>query len=80
MAKFDCRSLRVTVAIAAGLLFLGVALQAPRLLLDGQYASLTTFLSGTGLLAMVLSPVLMVTTAVITLVPAIAKNLALCEH
>ena len=80
MSKFNCKLLRRTVAIAAALLFVGIALQAPRLLLDGQYPLVTTLLSGTGLLAVVLSPMLMLATALLTLIPRVAKDLELCEH
>lgn len=80
MSKINCKFLRRSVIIAAVLLLLGIALQAPRLLLDGQFPLAATLLSGTGLLAMVLSPVLMVTTAVLTMIPGIAKELELCEH
>ena len=80
MSKINCRVIRSTVFIAALLLIVGIALQAPRLLLDGQLPVLTTLLSGTGLLAMVLSPVVMVTTAILTLIPSIARDLELCEH
>ena len=80
MSRVHCKLLRRTVAIAAALLLVGIALQAPRLVLDGQYPLLTTLLSGTGLVAVVLSPILMLATALLTLIPRVARDLELCEH
>jgi hypothetical protein len=80
MFQFDCKILRLTVAFAALLLIAGIALQLPRLLLEGTYPIAETLLSGIGLVAIVASPVVMIGTALLTLLPGVARRLALCEH
>lgn len=79
MWLLDCKKLRLTVLLALGLFILGFALQAPRFLLDG-HASLVTLLSGIGLVSMVASPFLMLSVALLSLVPSISRRLELCEH
>lgn len=80
MNIINCRKLRLAVTVAVGLFILGVLLQVPRLALPTDFATLTTLFSGTGLLAMVLSPVLLVLVTVVSLFPGISRQLHLCEH
>ena len=80
MSLLTCNKVRIAVAIAGSLFFLGIALQAPRLFLEAEFPVLTTLLSGSGLFAMVLSPLIMLVTAILTLSPGISRRLDLCNH
>ncbi len=80
MSLLTCNKVRIAVAIAGSLFFLGIALQAPRLFLEAEFPVLTTLLSGSGLFAMVLSPLIMLVTAILTLIPGISRRLDLCNH
>ncbi|MCB1774646.1 MAG: hypothetical protein KDI88_13605 [Gammaproteobacteria bacterium] len=80
MSLINCKVLRFVVMTAAGLFILGLALQLPRLVFAGDFPVLTTLLSGTGLLAMVLSPILMLGIAVLVLLPKVSRSLELCQH
>jgi len=80
MSLINCNKVRIAVAVAGGLFLLGLVLQTPRLLLETDYPVLTTLLSGSGLFAMVLSPLLMLVTATLALIPGISRRLELCNH
>lgn len=80
MSLLNCKVLRATVATAAVLFFLGLVLQAPRALFGADLVLLTTFLSGAGLFAMVLSPVLMIAVGVWSLLPGASRSLELCRR
>jgi hypothetical protein len=80
MKLFDCEKFRLAV-VAAGVLFLlGLALQIPRALVGVEFPLVTTLFSGIGLAAVVLSPVVIVLTAALALLPGVAERLALCER
>lgn len=80
MSLLTCKKVRFAVAIAGVLFVLGIVLQAPRLLFDGEYAVITTLLSGSGLAAMVLSPVIMLVIGVLAMIPGVSRQLELCNH
>ena len=80
MSMINCRVLRTAVGVAVTLFILGFVLQAPRLVFTGEMPEFVTLLSGTGLLAILASPVIMATTALLALVPVIAKELETCNH
>jgi len=80
MSLINCNKVRIAVTVAGGLFLLGLALQTPRLFLETDFPVLTTLLSGSGLFAMVLSPLLMLVTATLALIPGISRRLELCNH
>lgn len=80
MSLLTCHKVRIAVAIAGSLFFLGLALQIPRLFFEADFPILTTLLSGSGLFAMVLSPLLMLLIAALAMIPGISRQLELCER
>ena len=80
MSLLTCQKVRLAVAVAGSLFFLGLMLQAPRLFFDADFPVLTTLLSGSGLFAMVLSPIIMLLTAALAMIPGISRRLELCER
>lgn len=80
MNIFDCKKLRFAVVGVVALFALGLALQLPRMLFGADVPVLTTLFSGIGLAAVSLSPVVMLVTALLALLPGAARRLALCEH
>jgi uncharacterized membrane protein YdjX (TVP38/TMEM64 family) len=80
MSLLTCHKVRIAVAVAASLFVLGLALQAPRLFFQSDFPALTTLLSGSGLFAMLLSPLIMLVTATLALIPGISRRLEICNH
>ena len=80
MSLRTCHKVRTAVMIAGVLFVLGITLQAPRLFFETSFPVLSTLLSGTGLLAMLLSPLIMIVTAILGLIPSISRRLGLCNH
>lgn len=80
MSILDCTKLRTVVAVSVALFILGLVMQAPRVFMDGGYSYIAVLLSGTGLLFVVLSPVLMISAALLALMPGISRHLGLCER
>jgi hypothetical protein len=80
MSLLNCKKIRYAVASAGILFILGIALQTPRLMFGGEYAILTTLLSGSGLAAMVLSPAIMLIVGVLAMIPGVSRQLAMCNH
>ena len=80
MSLMTCNKVRIAVAVAGGLFFLGLALQTPRFLFEADFPILTTLLSGSGLFAMVLSPLIMLLTGALAMIPGISRRLDLCNH
>lgn len=80
MSLLNCKKVRIAVAVAGSLFILGLALQTPRLFIAADFPILTTLLSGSGLLAMVLSPLIMLATAILAIIPGVSRRLDLCNH
>lgn len=80
MNLLTCKNVRITVAVAAVLFVLGFVLQTPRLFLGTNFPAIATLLSGTGLLAMIISPLLMLGLAILALIPGLSRRLELCDH
>lgn len=80
MNLFTCEKLRLAVVVAGALLLMGFVLQVPRALVGADLPLSTTLLSGVGLAAVVLSPLLMLTTAVLALLPGVSGRLGLCNR
>jgi hypothetical protein len=80
MSLLNCKKVRIAVAVAGSLFILGLVLQTPRLFIAADFPILTTLLSGSGLLAMVLSPLIMLATAMLALIPGVSRRLELCNH
>jgi hypothetical protein len=80
MSFITCNKVRIAVAVAGSLFLLGILLQTPRLFFEADYPVLTTLLSGFGLVTMLLSPLLMLVTATLVLIPGISRRLELCNH
>jgi hypothetical protein len=79
MLLMDCKKFRFFVILSLALFVLGLALQLPRAL-SGEVTSLTTLLSGLGLLSIVLSPVVIIAITLLSLFPATSRRLDLCNH
>lgn len=80
MSLLTCNKVRIAVAIAGSLFVLGLVLQAPRLLFEAEFPILTTLLSGLGLFTMVTSPLTILVTAMLALIPGVSRRLDLCNH
>jgi hypothetical protein len=80
MSLSNCKLMRAIVVTAGILFVLGIVLQLPRLVLADNFVLFTTLLSGMGLSAMVLSPVLMLVNGALALFPGISRSLHLCQH
>lgn len=78
MSLMNCKKLRFLVMLAFGLFIAGIVLQVPRMLFETT--SLVTLISGVGLLAVIVSPLLLVSTTVISLLPGLSQRLKLCNH
>lgn len=79
MSLINCKKLRLFVVAAFALFLLGIVLQVPRMVL-GEPTSLITLLSGMGLLAVVLSPIVMIIVSLLSLFPGASRKLNLCNH
>jgi uncharacterized membrane protein YdjX (TVP38/TMEM64 family) len=80
MSLLNCKKVRIAVAVAGSLFILGLVLQTPRLFIAADFPILTTLLSGSGLFAMVLSPLIMLATAILAIIPGVARKLELCNR
>ena len=80
MSLLTCNKVRIAVAVAGSLFILGLALQTPRMLMASDFPILTTLLSGLGLFTMVISPLIMLVTAILALIPRVSRRLELCNH
>jgi hypothetical protein len=80
MSLLTCNKVRIAVTIAGSLFVLGFVLQAPRLFFETEFAILTTLLSGLGLFTMVISPLTILVTAMLALIPGVSRRLDLCNH
>lgn len=80
MLLLNCKNLRSIVILSLVLFLLGLLLQLPRVLLLSAYPSLAVLLSGIGLVAVFLSPLIMVAAALMALTPGALKHLKLCNH
>lgn len=80
MLLLNCKNLRSIVILSTVLFLLGLALQLPRVLLLSAYPSLVVLLSGIGLVAVFLSPLIMVAATLMALTPGALKHLKLCNH
>ena len=81
MSVINCKNLRLTVVLSAMLFVSGFVLQTPRLLsLADDFPVVVAVLSGAGLLAILLSPLLMTMSAIVAMFPAAARQLNLCRH
>jgi hypothetical protein len=80
MSTLTCNKVRIVVAIAGSLFVMGFVLQAPRLFFEAEFPILITLLSGSGLVAMVMSPLIMLVTAMLALIPGVSRRLDLCNH
>lgn len=78
MSLMNCKKLRFLVMLAFALFILGAILQVPRMLFEPS--SLVTLLSGVGLLAVIVSPVVLIFTTVLSLVPGLSQRLKVCNH
>lgn len=79
MSLINCRNLRFSVIFAFALVVSGLGLQIPRaLFVDAP--GLITLLSGLGLLATVLSPLLLIVTMLVSLLPGASRRLDTCNH
>jgi hypothetical protein len=79
MSLINCDNLRFTVAFIAGLFVLGLALQIPRALLS-DLNSLVILMSGAGLLVIVLSPIVLISTMLVGLLPGVSRRLDDCNR
>ena len=80
MTILTCKTMRVTVIISATIFVLGILLQLPTMLPGLQSESLTVIFSYVGLQAMLISFVLVVMVAILTLFPGISVGLKPCQH
>jgi uncharacterized membrane protein YdjX (TVP38/TMEM64 family) len=80
MSLINCNKIRIAVTVAGSLFILGLVLQTPRLFIAADFPILTTLLSGSGLFAMVLSPLIMLATAILAIIPGVARKLELCNR
>lgn len=80
MSFINCKNVRSIVGVAGALFALGIVLQFPRVLIGSEFPSLSVLLSGAGLLSMLVSPLLMISTALLALFPGVSRQLRLCEH
>jgi len=78
MSLLNCKAIRMTAVLSFGLFVLGFVLQIPRFLVEVN--SLVTLLSGLGLVAISISPLLMITITVLSLLPGANRRLHLCNH
>ena len=80
MSLLNCNKVRIAVAVAGSLFVLGLALQTPRTFIASDFPILATLLSGLGLFTMVISPLIMLVTAILALIPGVSRRLDLCNH
>ncbi len=80
MTILTCKTMRATVIISAAIFVLGILLQLPTMLPGLQSELLPVILSYVGLLAMLISFVLVVMVAILTLFPGISVGLKPCQH
>lgn len=80
MSLLTCQKIRFAVTTAGVLFVLGLVLQVPRMFFETDFPVLSTLLSGTGLVAMLLSPAIMLAIATLALIPGISRRLEFCNH
>lgn len=79
MSLMSCKVIRLTAVLAFGLFVLGFVLQLPRIL-GFEINTLITLLSGLGLVAITISPLLIISVTVLSLFPSVSRRLNLCNH
>ncbi len=80
MTILTCKTMRATVVTSATLFILGVLLQLPTMVPGLLHELLPVILSYLGLLAMLISFVLIVMIAILMLFPGISVGLKPCQH
>lgn len=80
MTILTCKTMRATVITSAAIFVLGVLLQLPAMLPGLQSELLPVILSYVGLLAMLISFVLILMVAILMLFPGISVGLKPCQH
>ena len=80
MSIFTCKTMRTAVITSATLFVLSILLQLPTMALGLLPELLTVILSYLGLLAMLISFVLIVMVAILSLFPGISFGLRPCQH
>lgn len=79
MSLVNCKKMRYFVITAFVLFVLGLFLQLPRVLSD-EISNFTTLLSGLGLLAILLSPMVIISITLVSLFPNASRFFHLCNH
>lgn len=80
MSVFACRSMRTAVLLAGALLLLAILLLSPVIFLSRPIPHHLVVLVYPGFAALVMSPVVLVLTALTSLIPAVNARLQNCQH
>lgn len=80
VATFTCNSMRTAIIIAGSLLALAILLLSPVVLLSKPLAYPVYLLVYPGFAALILSPLVLLATALVTLLPSVNNQLQNCQH
>ena len=80
MARFTCSSMKTAIIISGSLLALAVLLLLPVILLPKPLPDPVVLLVYPGFGALILSPLVLLVTALVSLVPSVNAQLHNCQH
>ena len=80
VAIFTCKSMRTAVAVSAVLLVLGILLLTPALVLSQPVPLPLVVLIYPGFATLLMSPVIILATALASLLPSVNSRLENCQH
>ncbi len=80
MATFTCNSMRTTIILSGSLLLLAILFLLPVILLPKPLPELVSILVYPGFGALILSPLVLLVTALISLLPSVNVQLQNCQH
>lgn len=80
MKVINCKTMRSSVLVAAGVMLLGVALLMPAMILPRPLPGLFVAMIYPGFAALLVGPAILFTTALVSLLPPVRTRLDNCIH
>ena len=80
MSAFSCKSMRTAVMSAGALLLLAILLLSPVIFLSKPLPQNLVVLIYPGFAALLMSPLVLLVTAFVSLIPAVNARLQNCQH
>ena len=80
MTRFNCNSMRTAIVTAGGLLLLAILLLSPMLLMEKPLPDPLVWLVYPGFAALISSPLVLLVTSLLSLLPSVNSQLQNCQH